>query len=258
MNYEQLLLDLCNKTAKILVNLPNESNGMDVNPLRLNSKLIFPNYEQNDKKPRISEQEARFAFCQVFEQEKHGLYYSVETPTEIKYSFTNEELKTGSGISAQSDMSIFSLDNSGFNQLINLEFKARNVKLNQIKKDILKLIKEPQIGLFFHLLQSVGNGTLPSTSFIEKQKKKRIQKGILEKYSFSLNQFTDDLRDKDINWYIIFAICILKPEKFLITKKFQSNDLNNIDNFFKIEYTASRKSISFPDNKRNGWEVTPF
>ena len=130
MNYEQLLFDICKNTAKILVNLPSEPNGTNVNPLRLRSKLIFPNYEQDDKKTRISEQEARFAFCQIFEQGNHGLYYSVETPTKFNYSFKLEDktkdlndlkiyskdLNPSKWKSAQSDLSIISLTESGFNQ----------------------------------------------------------------------------------------------------------------------------------------------
>ena len=153
MNYEQLLFDICKNTAKILVNLPSEPNGTNVNPLRLRSKLIFPNYEQDDKKTRISEQEARFAFCQIFEQGNHGLYYSVETPTKFNYSFKLEDktkdlndlkiyskdLNPSKGKSAQSDMSIFSLTESGFNQIINVEFKAKNVETSHIAKDFLKL-----------------------------------------------------------------------------------------------------------------------
>ena len=267
MNYEQFLFTLSKKAAKILVKLPSEPNGKEVNPLQLNSKLIFPNYEQDDKKPRISEQEARFAFCQAFEQTNHGLYYSVETPTEYNYSFKMIEKKAiddlkvylknskkTKGQSAQSDMSIFTLEGSGFKQNINVEFKAHNVELSHIAKDFLKLLAEPQHGLFFHLVENMDSGTL--VSIINKKYNCSINNALEQVEEFNNANKSNKIKCTKFNYY--FAICILKPEKFLITKKLKSNDFNNIDKFFKIEYTASRKSISFPENKRNGWKVTPI
>jgi len=256
MNYELFIQDLCKKAGEILVNLPNELNGRDINPLQLYSKLIFPKYENNDKKIRVSEQEARFAFCQVFEQANHGLYYSIETPTENNYSFKNGiKLDLVNGQSARSDMSIFSLTESGFNQIINIEFKAHNVEYNHIKKDFLKLLEEPQNGLFFHVLESVVGGTLNTGTFNEYQGRK----GIFKKYGTSIINLFEKLNNKiGKDWFLFIAICILSPEKYLITKTFRKSNFDNIEDFFEIEYTASRKSISFLDNKRNGWEVTPF
>jgi len=258
MNYEQFLFDLSKKTAKILINLPSEANGKDVNPLRLYSKLIFPKYENDHNKIRVSEQEARFAFCQVFEQERHGLYYSIETPTENKYSFSNNsgELIVGSGQSAQSDMSIFSLTNSGFNQIINVEFKAKNVEIAHIKKDFLKLLAEQQDGLFFHLIESVNSGTLTTGYSNDKTKD---QKGILTKYFISMDELKSNKKNEIINesWFLFFSICILSPEKYLITKVFKKSDFKNIKDFFDLQYSVSKGIIDFKDElkKSNPWNI---
>jgi len=272
MNYEQLLFDICKNTAKILVNLPSEPNGTNVNPLRLRSKLIFPNYEQDDKKTRISEQEARFAFCQIFEQGNHGLYYSVETPTKFNYSFKLEDktkdlndlkiyskdLNPSKGKSAQSDMSIFSLTESGFNQIINVEFKAKNVETSHIAKDFLKLFAEPQHGLFFHLLESVDSGTL-MTGYLNDATSN--QKGILTKYLNSMNQLKDNSNIKieiiNESWFLFFSICILSPEKYLITKVFKKSDFKNINDFFDLQYSVSKGKIDFKDElkKSNPWNI---
>ena len=261
MNYEQFLFDLSKKTAKILINLPSEANGKDVNPLRLYSKLIFPKYENDHNKIRVSEQEARFAFCQVFEQESHGLYYSIETPTEYKYSFSNNsgELIVGSGQSARSDMSIFTLDDSGFKQNINVEFKAHNVDLSHIAKDFLKLLAEPQHGLFFHLVEKADSGTLKS---ILNKYQNSIKNTLNRIKEFNKKLSNDEKKGKikynNFNYY--FAICILNPQKYLITKKYNSIDSKNILDFFDLQYSVSKGKIDFKEEleKSNPWNISPL
>lgn len=275
MNYEQFLFTLSKKAAKILVKLPSEPNGKEVNPLQLNSKLIFPNYEQDDKKPRISEQEARFAFCQAFEQTNHGLYYSVETPTEYNYSFKMSKKKVieaigdlkvylknskkKKGQSAQSDMSIFTLEDSGFKQNINVEFKAHNVGLSYVAKDFLKLLAEPQHGLFFHLVEKMNSGTLVS---IFKKYQTSIENTLIRIKEFNKKLSNDQKRGmiKYNNFNYFFAICILKPEKYLLTKIFTKSDFQKIEEFFDLEYSVSKGKIDFTEeqNKPTSWNILPL
>ena len=252
MNYAQLLLN----TAKILVNLPSEPNGKEVNPRQLKSKLIFPNYEQDDKKTRISEQEARFAFCHAFEENAEPkLYYSIETPTEKKYSFKRKIIiDMEKGQSAQSDMSIFKLDDSNFKQIINVEFKAHNVELSHIEKDFLKLLAEPHHGLFFHLIKKVGKNTLISEN--------KTQYGILDKYNKSIKKIKINnnnlFKEKILKpKQLVFAICILKPEKYLLTKILKKSDFKNINDIFDLEYSVSKGKIDFTDElkKSNPWNI---
>jgi len=142
-------------------------------------KLIFPNYR--DSRIRVSEQEARFCFASIIENNT-DCRYSIETPTQKTY------LLTGSyGLSAQSDMSIWSSD--GTEKLYNIEFKAHNATKESIKKDIQKLVKEEIEGVWFHVLRNTDSGTLPA---------------LAEKFENSLIEYTQ-YRNKDI----IFAICVL-------------------------------------------------
>lgn len=252
MNYIQFLKDLSIETARLLVNMPNESSGIEIIPHQLKSKLIFPNYELKDKKPRISEQEARFAFCQAFEKANHGLFYSVETPTKHNYSFqlsvkhkiedlkvymkNNNNLKNGQ--SAQSDMSIFSLEDQKFNQIINVEFKAKNVDIEHIAKDFLKLLAEPQHGLFFHLIKRINRGTLKSlfckykTSF-----KNALRKTIKLKY--------------DKNCSYIFAVFIIEPKPILAFLEIQEI-CSYYNEIFEIDFDSLTNQ---KNDKNNNWSV---
>ena len=55
------------------------------------TRLVFPKYSGGTKK-RVSEQELRFVFVELLQPllKKYDYYYSVETPTEDKYKFSNK------------------------------------------------------------------------------------------------------------------------------------------------------------------------
>jgi len=193
-------------------------------PEALGGRLIFPAYSERDdgksgkeknnteKKRRISEQEARFVYCRVLER-CNGYFYSVETPTEESYRFSS-----GGERSAMSDLSLY--DVSDLKKVVNVEFKAHNPSKSAIHKDVVKLVKEafprkngkksPQvvIGNWYHLLDSVNSGTIPS---------------ILSKFHsvFDSNDNGDEtVMEKNVEkqngaferpeeLYILFTICIL-------------------------------------------------
>ena len=118
-------------------------------------RLVFPRYR--DKRLRVSEQEARFAFVEALCQ--GPFRYSVETPTDKLYKFTGKKC-----LSAQTDLAIH--DASGKCRICNVEFKeggispSNNSKISAIYKDVQKLLREPRWGLWFHLLESTDNSTI--------------------------------------------------------------------------------------------------
>lgn len=103
------------------------------------SRLIFPRYRVSNEL-RISEQELRFIFVEVFTQycDEKGLelYYSIETPSLDKYDFKNAPLTSEKGQSAMFDLVIF---DKYFTRLALIEFKANNADEKSHRKDIVKL-----------------------------------------------------------------------------------------------------------------------
>lgn len=132
----------------------NEAPGV------LSPHLIIPPYaattgaDEDVGAIRISEQEARFAYAEVLAASPY--YYSVETPTRCKYTFSGQHERERS---AQSDMSLYLPDDSGLTKIADVELKAGNPPDDTIAKDIEKLIREgiepaePRpLGNWFHLL----------------------------------------------------------------------------------------------------------
>jgi len=239
------LKNICINVARNLVNLPNEKEGITNFP-NLQSKLIFPQYEREEKNEiRISEQESRILFCNELENYYKEIFYSIETPTVKNYRF-GKELKyikiDKTGQSALYDMSLFELENKTFTQKINIEFKAHNVELSHIAKDILKLFAEEQSGLFFHTLKAIDSGTLNNNG----------NTGVLDKYKKSIDKFHSEWKPtgKGLEKYIVFAICIIE-QKVLLTKTLKKSDLGEINDFFKIDYQATREKINITNN--NNW-----
>jgi hypothetical protein len=216
--------------AQNLIALHNEKDGIK-NNTDIGLRLIFPQYERKTgTEIRISEQESRVLYCNELEKYYKEIFYSVETPTVENYHFGKElkDIKLDkTGQSALSDMSLFELENGRLKQKVDIEFKAHNVELSHIAKDILKLFAEEQSGLFFHTLKAVNSGTLNNDG----------NTGVLDKYRESVDEFkckwkpTEDGNEK----YIIFAICIIE-QKVLLMKTFKKSDLGKTKEFFKIDY----------------------
>ena len=101
------------------------------------SRLIFPRLR--DGKLRISEQELRSVFVEVFNQycdaKGVNLFYSIETPSNDTYNFSGEP-RSVSGRSAMFDLVIF---DEAYNRRVLIEFKAKNADSKSHKKDIFKL-----------------------------------------------------------------------------------------------------------------------
>lgn len=137
------------------------------------SRIIFPKYSgrYRNGETRISEQELRFIFVEQFnkycKKNSWNAYYSVETPTEEKYIFSEKGDKNcpykvdGEGKGGQSAMIDLSIHNDKFDRIALIEFKALNPEESAFAKDFCKLSNEPTCLTFFIMIvKSHDNGTI--------------------------------------------------------------------------------------------------
>lgn len=134
------------------------------------SRIIFP-LKANDAndKVRVSEQELRFVFVEQLNKEIKDTgweaYYSVETPTKDKYTFSNGTPRVDkNGRSANFDLVIF---DGTFKRRALIEFKANNPEPRDYKKDFVKLDNHNEDGslrYFIQLIKRSDKGTIKSIS----------------------------------------------------------------------------------------------
>ena len=156
------------------------------------SKLIFPMYgkhTKNSESKRISEQESRFLFVRELEKSKNAdYYYSVETPTELSYKFSDKKIKNyepqiisvkDGGQSASVDVTLYKKGVNKFDREHLIEFKQGNV--NTCKKDFLKLLYDMD-GLYNYYVNIVDRVDLS---------KKNTFDSITEKYQKAINELKE-------------------------------------------------------------------
>ena len=129
------------------------------------TRLVFPKYSGGTKM-RVSEQELRFVFVELLQPllKKYDYYYSVETPTEDKYKFSNKgtyDKLTASedGQSASFDLTI--KDSIGENIAI-IEFKAKSASAHEYAKDLCKLWnpkEKSKYKYFINLFEKIEKST---------------------------------------------------------------------------------------------------
>jgi hypothetical protein len=199
-------------------------------PTGLSPRLILPKRRSQDI--RISEQEARFLYCNLLNNLNY--YYSVETPTEDVY--------TQKGLvpqSAASDLSLYVYENNKFNKVVNVEFKAHNPSKEHIRKDIEKLVKEKTYGNWFHTLRNVDSKTL-IVLFGKMMDSLKSCKELVESQSS-----------------IVFSFCVL--EKKWACQKHFSYDFSigsfdeYVNRFFKLEYTLKGGKVRV--HQDGGWQI---
>lgn len=122
-------------------------------------RLIFPTYR--DKGVRVSEQGLRVAFVEMLidychDKEINDLFYSVETPTEDKYTFSEKRIKKnpiiGEGQSGNFDLTLLGKDEK---RLCLVEFKAGNVSEQAYKEVLAKLSNPNESGITRYLIHVV-------------------------------------------------------------------------------------------------------
>ena len=141
------------------------------NKIEIPTLLVFPKYSCGDT--RISEQELRFAFVEVFNDKRNeNLFYSIETPTKKKYSFKSDPKQNDTGRSAEFDLVIFKKENNELKRVCLIEFKAHSVDKKDYWKDILKLIEDRKdsngnneegvLSYFINLFGASHSDTIPT------------------------------------------------------------------------------------------------
>lgn len=147
------LARLCHETDRRLLNSFAYATGAD---LLDDVRVRFPTYRTG--RLRVSEQEAKQAFIEAtIASTKLG--YSVEVPTSSRYGFTDP----GRTRSAMTDLVLIEDREIVFR----IEFKAGGLSLRRrsvahVRKDIAKLVGEPEPGLWFHVLKSANSETVRS------------------------------------------------------------------------------------------------
>jgi hypothetical protein len=213
--------------------------------LELNRQLIFPQKIQGkelNQVDRISEQELRQLFIEEFKVTHPDLFYSIETPTAHKYSFTNKtnEIKVGDdnnkGKSASLDMCIFKETEEGCERILNVEFKHQNSAYKSLAKDVLKLVNEKQNGAFILLLKNTDSGTFRNNG----------ETGVFDKFYKSFDGFGSYWEDE--NKFIQLVIISLNQKK-LIHKKITKTDLSNLNIMFFVEKGCG----NIDEIEGNGW-----
>lgn len=227
------MVDAVQISKKVLERLT--TMGYEKKSLVSRGQLIFPS--KSDVK-RISEQELRQLFIEEFKIKHKDLYFSIETPTVKKYSFTNDlkQIKVGdpanNGQSALIDMCVFEKkdEKSEYTRLLNIEFKHKNATKDNISKDVLKLMHEKESGAFIVLLKNTNTGTLNNLV------KKRY--GVIDKLMESFEYH----KSNQVQWnggdekFIEIVILSLeekengKGQPFVFHSKISKSDLDTLNN----------------------------
>ena len=173
--FNEHIESILDETFKVIdVIFSNNREDISFHPCK-ESRLVFPRYSLKHKddmerkaKTRVSEQELRFAFVEQFnkicEKENWPYYYSVETPTDKRYVFSQEIepqiAEKNKGVSGQFDLVVY---NDKGERICCIEFKAGMSPVKEFAKDFLKQNKDGSNydAYFVHLLgDNADNRTL--------------------------------------------------------------------------------------------------
>lgn len=150
--------------VKLTYQYQNAANPSTLKPGASGSRMIFP--QNKNGKTRVSEQELRFAFAEVFnkyvKQQKLDWYYSIEMPSIEAYG--------PSGNGKRNALFDFSIVDPEFNRIALIEFKAKNPSETSYGKDLAKLSNPEEDGnadtealrYFVQIVESHNNGTIKS------------------------------------------------------------------------------------------------
>lgn len=149
--------------------------------------LIFPKYRGGSL--RISEQESKLLFVQHLTKDRQFLF-SVEKPTIQTY-----RQKGSRDMSARSDITLYGQDSQ---PTAHFELKCDNCKVEDIRKDLEKLVREQRTGVWFHTLKSKNRGTLPK---------------LMGKFRKAFADLSKDVRTSNSSYLICF--CVLEDRLLL-------------------------------------------
>lgn len=161
MTTHEHIEQIIENTFKVLKEVHSkQKEGYNQYPSGNKSRIIFPQYrkEYRNGETRLSEQELRFIFVEQFNKycdNKLSWFYSVETPTEHKYIFSERGVKnsnpnmTDNKGEGQSAMVDFAIHDETLKRIALVEFKALNPNKLSFIKDFKKLNAEPVENTYF-------------------------------------------------------------------------------------------------------------
>ena len=169
------------------------------------TRIVFPHFSNGET--RISEQELRFAFVEAFNASQavmeNNLFYSVETPTRLKYKdFSSAPKQDNGGRSGEFDMVIF---NDKQERVCLIEFKANNADATEHKKDLLKLNEEGDgiLTYFIEVLKSYTAGDEETKTIGSLKRKIKLNnkegKTLIRCYALEGNRRSNNKNGKDIS-----------------------------------------------------------
>lgn len=236
----------CRRTDRLLWEAYGRSGDLSEIPDRC--RLFFP-MEHEGKKLRVSEQEARFAFVEAL-RTGGRFRYSVETPTRKRYQFKGKK-----ATSAQTDLTLRDLDTGC--RRCNVEFKeggwsiggegsngsGESTKSNvfPIYKDVLKLMREPVWGLWFHLLESANSATIRNLLEVIREQIREVREG----------KYKDDIEAKGLTLHL----CVLKHGLSLQKDVPLSivKDDSRLEGHLRVDLELLQGELRV--NRPNGWKL---
>lgn len=171
----------------------------------IKTRIVFPHYSNGET--RISEQELRFAFVEAFNAsqavKENNLFYSIETPTGLKYKdFSSAPKQDDDGRCGEFDMVIF---NDKQERVCLIEFKANNADTTEHEKDLLKLNKEGEgiLTYFIEVLKSYTAGDKDTTTISSLKRKINLNnkedKTLIRCYALEGIRGSKDKKGEDIS-----------------------------------------------------------
>lgn len=171
--FERHLTAILDKTFSVIDTIyqcNSESSGKTLKE-NAGSRIIFPSYSKQYRKGeiRVSEQELRFVFVEQFNKYcdntvDFDAFYSVETPTEEKYNFSDKsnphKVTPDGDKKGQSAMVDLTIHSASGERLCLMEFKSQNPLPFAYKKDIAKLNAETSSGILVQILKSADDRTI--------------------------------------------------------------------------------------------------
>ena len=184
-----------------------KNEDVEPNEGETKTRIIFPCYCKDNCDTRISEQELRFAFVEAFNASQavkdENLFYSIETPTRLKYKdFSSDPKQDESGRSGEFDMVIFNEDQE---RVCLIEFKANNADETDHEKDFLKLEKEGDgiLTYFIEVLKSYTTGEEETKTIGSLKRKIKLNnkdgKTLIRCYALEGNRWSKDKKGEDIS-----------------------------------------------------------